>query len=44
MEKLPEELWVYADLPPEGAQAEFLTMIVPGRTEIRLLKELDLGS
>ena len=44
MEKLPEDLWVYAESPPEGAQAEFLKMIVPGRTEVRLLKELELGS
>jgi hypothetical protein len=34
----------YAEGPAEGAQGEFLQWIVPGRTEIRLLKELDLGS
>jgi hypothetical protein len=44
MEKLPEELWVYAEFAPEGAQAEFLTMIVPGQTEVRLLKKLDLDA
>jgi hypothetical protein len=44
MEKLPENPWVFAESAPEGAQAEFLTMIVPGRTELRVLKEIDLGS
>jgi hypothetical protein len=34
----------YAEGPAEGAQGEFLQWIVPGRTEIRLLKELDLSS
>jgi hypothetical protein len=33
----------YAELGGEGAQGEFLAMIVPGRSELRLLKELDLG-
>ncbi len=43
VDKVPEEPWVYAETAGE-AQEEFLTMIVPGRTELRVLKELDLGS
>jgi hypothetical protein len=34
----------YAEHPAEGAQGEFLQWIVPGRSEMRLLKELDLSS
>lgn len=30
----------YAELDSEGAQGEFLAMLVPGRSELRLLKEL----
>lgn len=33
----------YAELGGEGAQGEFLAMIVPGRSELRLLKEIKLG-
>jgi hypothetical protein len=34
----------YAEHPAEGPQSEFLQWIVPGRSEVRLLKELDLSS
>jgi hypothetical protein len=44
MEKVPEDPLVYAEGAPEGTQGEFLKMIVPGRSELLLLKELDLSS
>ena len=44
MEKVPEEPLVYAEMAPEGEQGEFLKLIVPGRTEIHVLKELELDS
>ena len=42
MEKLPEEPVVYAEMADEG-QSELLTFIVPGRTTLHVLKELDLS-
>jgi hypothetical protein len=44
----PQEPWIsgYAEFGPEqldGAQGEFLKLIVPGRSELRLLKMLDLA-
>lgn len=33
----------YAEHGGDGVQAEFLAMIVPGRSELRLLKGLDLS-
>jgi hypothetical protein len=44
MEKLPEDPWVFAEGPPSKAGAVFHEMIVPGRTELTLLKELELDS
>jgi hypothetical protein len=47
-EKIPEEQWNrgwasgYATLPVDGAQGEFLQFLVPGRTDLRLLKQLNL--
>ena len=41
--KMEEEPLAYAGIAGE-AQGEFMAMIVPGRTELRVLKELDLGS
>lgn len=34
----------YAEHPAEGNQGEFLKLIVPGRSELRVLKELDISS
>ena len=45
----PPQDWfttAYAEVGPEelgGAQGEFLKLIVPGRTELKLLKEFDLS-
>lgn len=45
----PPQDWLsfaYAEVGPEeeeGSQGEFLKLIVPGRTELKLLKELDLS-
>jgi hypothetical protein len=45
VETIPEPLLHgYADHPAEGAQGEFLKLIVPGRSELRVLKELDLSA
>jgi hypothetical protein len=43
-----EKVWVeppvFAEGNPTDASADFMKLIVPGRTETRLLKELDLSS
>jgi len=48
MDQPPEEPWLsgYAEFGPEqldGAQGEFLKMIVPGQSELKLWKALDLS-
>jgi len=50
LETFPEDQWNrgwtsgYATIPPEGPQAEFLQLLVPGRSALRLLKDLDLNA
>jgi hypothetical protein len=45
VETIPEPfLRGYAEHPAEGAQGEFLQLIVPGHSELRVLKELNISS
>jgi hypothetical protein len=47
VEDLSKEAWIYEKAYAErasGSEDDFAQMIIPGRTELRVLKELDLSS